>query len=486
MKRLLIISDTVKRKTGYSTVARNIIKNLLETNNYQIAQLGLGDVPVALDLKIDYYSPLKDHSHCCGKGVVIEHKSTEKPELEYITFHDKVHLHSNQKPCFKAPNDGSDQYAYTSIVFVIQHFKPDIVVPINDIWALYNIAHLVNRECFKFVPYLAIDSDCLFPHIENPAHRPGLPSINSTAVLGSADKIVVFTEWAKNVINKTVMKVTKGKQLNNIIVIPHGVDISEWKPLSNKQELRKKYFNIDDSVFLIGSIARNQPRKRLDAIFPIMRKFIDQYEKPNKKIMCYFHCCLTDKMGWDLLWLARWYNLEDRCIFDPNLKPGSGPTVDDFNEMINCFDVHLSLTNSEGWMLPALETAAAGIPNVITKYSAHADWGKDTFLFVKIAAYFHDAVTNFIKAIADNDHAASQIKLLYDSPKMHRDYSNRGIKLAEKLQWKNICAQWVKLFDSIDVSDLKPDRYDTIPIELDSKHSPMAIKFLPNDIEDVK
>jgi hypothetical protein len=54
-KRILIISDSVYRQTGYGTVANNIIQNL--DPSYTVAQLGLSHIPTTYNnnLKMDYY-----------------------------------------------------------------------------------------------------------------------------------------------------------------------------------------------------------------------------------------------------------------------------------------------------------------------------------------------------------------------------------------------------------------------------------------------
>jgi glycosyltransferase involved in cell wall biosynthesis len=490
MKRVLIISDSVKRKTGYATVARNILKNLIPTGKYVFAQLGLADIPIQPDFDIDYYSQIKDHNQCCQKGNVIEYRAAGRTDIQFINLEPGVSLNQNQKECIRGINAMGDHYAYDSVYFVVQHFKPDIVIPINDIWGLYNISHLRNRECFKFIPYLAVDSECMFPILQPPEGRPGLPPIEPVKVIGTTDKTVVFTDWAQEVINKTCKIVTGGKTLTNMVTIPHGVDTTVWKPLpqEEKDKLRKQYFNIGEEVFLVGSVARNQPRKRLDAIFQTLRIFIDKYETKNKQIKCYFHCSLEDQLGWNLLWLAAYYNVQDRCIFDQRLKPGVGPTDEQLNEIVNCFDVHLSLTNSEGWHLPALETAAAGIPNIITKYSAHADWGKDTLLFSKVGAWEHEPRTGFVKAIADVDNAAHQLKLLYSSKEMRKDYQNRGIKLGQKLDWPVVCKIWEELLDSTDTSGLKDGRYndpkylvEQQPIQQSIPNQGLTLKYFPGN-----
>ena len=464
-KRVLIIADSVKRRTGYATVARNIIKQLCTNENYEIAHLGFSDVPLPVGYPINYYTQLKDHTQCCKKGHMVEYVSKDSPQIHYLIPNiqgDTMPEHQDQKTCIMGQCMGQDHYGYDSSYFVIQHFKPDIVIPINDIWGLYNLNHLKNRHCYKFMPYMAIDSDCLFPILVPPENRPGLPPIDTIRTIGMANKTIVFTNWAKDVINKTCKLVTKGRELSNIEVIPHGVNTEVWKPLGEekKKELREKYFGIKDNTFLIGVLARNQPRKRLDAIFMAMSSFIKKgYEKNGRKIVCYFHTSLEDNLGWDLQWLATYYGVSDRIIFDKNLKPGMGPEDDQLNEIVNCFDVHLLLPNSEGWCLPALETAAAGIPNIVSNYSAHADWGKNTLLMCKVGAYEHEPRTGFIKAIADPDHAAHQLNLLYSSKKMCQEYSSRGVSLGKKLDWKNVVVKWQELLDATDVSDLAADRY---------------------------
>lgn len=449
--------------------------------------MGFADIPVPVELPIYYYSQIKNHEKCCNRGQLIEYtpKGIEKPI--YMVFspnHSGLVEHQDQTPCVKGIPLQQDHYGYDSIYYIVQHFKPDIVIPINDIWGLYNINHLKSRKCFKFAPYLAIDSDCLFPMLQSPEGRPGLPPIDTVKTIGTMDKCIVFTDWEKDVINKTCKIVTGGKELSNISVIPHGVNNNIWKPLSEEQikAAREKYFGIKDNTFLIGSVARNQPRKRLDAIFMTMRKFIDKYETKDRKIRCYFHCSLQDNIGWDLQWLAAWYQVQDRVIFDKNLQPGIGPNDIQLNEIVNCLDVHVSLTNSEGWHLPALETATAGVPNLLTNYSAHADWGKDTLLFCKVAEYEHEPRTGLIKAIADTNHAAHQLSLLYNSKKMCEEYSRRGVKLGEKLKWSNICELWTETIDSIDISDLKEDRYldpEILPSAQPQQTNDFNLKFFP-------
>lgn len=473
-KKLLIISDSIKRQTGYSTVATNLIANL--TEHYEIVQLGLADVPVnpQVLLPISYYSCLKDHRRCCGRGAMIDYFDVNTGTTQHLIpdFNGTV----VKEFCPNGTNIQMDVFAQDSAFYTIQHCKPDIVMPINDVWALYSFNFLRNRKNFYFMPYLAVDSEC-FP-VEIGTQKPGLPPINTIQFFGNANKTVVFTAWARETINTTTKIALKGKVASNIDIVPHGVNTEVFHPLEGKRdELRERFFGIkpEDNVFVVGCVQRNQPRKRMDAIFQTLRIFIDKYEKPGRKVVVHFHCAMKDNMGWDLPWLAQYYGVSDRCIFDNKLAPGFGVPTEALNQIFNAYDVHLTLTNSEGWGLPILETMAAGVPNIVTDYSAHGDWAKDTALMVRLSAKIHETKTNHIKGIADIEHAAKQLSLLYNSDKMLREYQRKSLKLAQELDWKNVCEKWKELIDKIDISHFKDDRYDITTIK------PETIKEIPAD-----
>ena len=460
-KRVLIIADYYIRSTGYARVASSIMLHLKD--KYDIGHLGVSDIPINPDIKhpIDYYTVLKNHGKCCGKGDIIEHRPKDSNVTQYLVPTLSVPHHKDQNFCNRAPNIESDLYGQDSCFFVIQHFKPDIVIPINDIWGLYHYNYLLNRNNYIFAPYLAIDSEC-FPAKINP-QKPNMPIIDTLKFVSGTNKVIVFTEFAKNTLNETVKLITGDKEANNIAIIPHGVDRNLFKPLDNKSELREKYFHLspDKDIFLLGVVSRNQVRKSFDLLMMSLKIFIDRYEKPNKKLLCHFHCAMEDRMGWDLVHLAKYYGVLDRCIFDNKLMPGMGVPEPILNEIMNSYNAHILLSTAEGWGLSILETMSAGIPNIVSNFSAHGDWTEDAVLKVKIAAKFHEVRTNHRRAIADVNHAAKQINLLYNSPKLCREYSKKSIQLADKLQWKNVCDKWIELIDSFDISKFTEDRYNS-------------------------
>ena len=454
-KRVLIISDSVYRQTGYSTVANNIIKYL--DPSFKVAQFGLSHIPTNYtnELQMDSYSPILNHSQCCNHGTLIEHYIHETNSVEYLAPTNNLDVIKNT--CNKGTSNQQDPYGFESAYFIIEHFKPDIVITINDVWGMYKLNFLRNRSKFKLISYLAVDSECFPTQIKTNE------IIDTMKYLSLVDNIVVFTNWAKDTIN-TSARIAIKKEFDNIKIIPHGVDISKFNANVDSDRFVTDFFKMDaNEIFLIGSVNRNQPRKRLDAIMQILKILIDKYEKPDgKRFYVHFHCAIEDSHGWDLPWLSRYYGVENRVILDPNLKPGVGVPDHILNYIMNSYDVHLVPTNSEGWGLSILETMACGIPNIISDYSAHGDWAKDAALMIKLAAKIHEPITNHIKGIIDVEHAAEQIAALYNDHKLQKEYRKKSFQLAEKLQWKNVCEEWNILLNNIDITNLSPTRYDPI------------------------
>lgn len=477
-KRILIISDSIFRQTGYSTVTNNIIKHL--DPSFTVAQLGVSHMPVDYTgTTIQYYAPILNHSKCCNNELVIEHYD---PESGVDYFKPTISLDKVKGTICKngSPNP-NDPYSFESAYFVIQHFKPDVVITINDIWGMYKLNFMKNRNNFKLISYLAVDSECFPVLIKNK------DKINTMQFISGADKIVVFTDWAKETVNKTA-KIAINQTFNNIEVIPHGVDNEKFFDAGCRDAVVQNFFKQDPKkVFIIGSVNRNQPRKRLDAIFQTLRVLIDKYEKPDgRKFMVHFHCAINDHHGWDLPWLATYYGVSDRVILDTQLKPGVGVPDEVLNQIMNGYDAHFVPTNSEGWGLSILETMACGVPNVISDYSAHGDWAKDHALLIKLAAKIHEPITNHIKGIIDIEHAAEQINELYTNFKVRKKFRKKSFELANKLQWGKICARWNALINGLDYSDLSDDRYDIRMLDsaniLEFPDDPTSTEFVVQEI----
>ena len=93
-----------------------------------------------------------------------------------------------------------------------------------------------------------------------------MPVIDTLQFVKGTNKVVVFTDFAKDTLDEAITLATGSGKANNIGIISHGVDRNLFRPLDNKEELREKYFHItpESDIFLIGCLGRNQIRKGFD------------------------------------------------------------------------------------------------------------------------------------------------------------------------------------------------------------------------------
>jgi glycosyltransferase involved in cell wall biosynthesis len=137
-------------------------------------------------------------------------------------------------------------------------------------------------------------------------------------------------------------------------VIPHGVESKLYLPFSEtkKKQVRKQY-GIEDE-FVIGTVAANTKRKKLDRIIESYSRFASQVRHSLLFIK-------TDRArgmdGTDLAALTGRYGVRGKVMI----------IEDNFDEIrmvevYNLMDIYLTLSEWEGFCIPVIEAMACGIP----------------------------------------------------------------------------------------------------------------------------
>ncbi|HUG86928.1 MAG TPA: glycosyltransferase, partial [Euzebya sp.] len=78
--------------------------------------------------------------------------------------------------------------------------------------------------------------------------------------------------------------------------------------------------------------------------------------------------------GWDLERMARRLGVSDHVRFDRSLRIGRGVAGGELARRMAACDVHLLPYEGGAWELTVLETAACGVPNVITDAAAPPEY----------------------------------------------------------------------------------------------------------------
>lgn len=425
---MLVLTDSPKLHTGFAGVGREIWTYLNRTGKYDIKCVGWFHQETNEEVTYPIYTTEKD-----AQGRISQ----------------------------------EDKYAHKSFPAFVEKFQPDLVWTLGDMWMVDHVANCPNRKSFKWIGYFPID---------------GHPSPSKWGcIVENMDVAVAYGKYGIEVIKQRAPKA-------NLKYIYHGVDTKAFKPLeySDRMSARKALIGVDDKKTIIGIVARNQPRKAFDKMFEAYFHILNgayikckdcgkitifKYDvikreiypiskckhcgsesvtagKTRDDVRLYIHGAIVD-CGWDLLDLQTDFNLHGKVLVNTALKIGVGVSEHTLNGIYNSFDIFTLPTRGEGFGLPILEAMAAGVPVVVTDYSAHPEWVSGCGELVPPAVLESEPLTNIRRAIIDvNEYVESLLKLI-DDPILRAKYGSLGRERAKTMDWSIICKQWEDLIDGV-------------------------------------
>jgi len=230
--------------------------------------------------------------------------------------------------------------------------------------------------------------------------------------------------------------------------IPHAVNRKLFYPLEAEEKLRlKAQWGLQDR-FVVGTVARNQPRKMLDRTFKAFKVFAEGKDD----VVLFMHSDPNDiSMVFDARNLITRYGLQNKVLFS-GVRYFRGFPYDKMNEVYNLMDVHLLTTSGEGFGVPTIEASACGVPSVATDFTTTKELLVDNGecgLPAKCLGSDLDTVTgnwNVERSIMDIHDCAKQLEKLYKDNALHKRLSAVGIKkVAKYYDWEQVADDWDKL-----------------------------------------
>lgn len=218
--------------------------------------------------------------------------------------------------------------------------------------------------------------------------------------------------------------------------IPHGVDSKAFYPLekNERDELRKKWGFTDK--FVVGVVARNQPRKNLDRTIKAFRLVADQI--PNAVLFLHLDPNDPAQPMFKIHDLVTKHNLENRVVYS-GMSAFNGFPQTEMNNVYNLMDCFFLSTSGEGFGVPIIEAMSCEVPVVATNYTTTPELviNNGAGLGVKLAGveeldlfaldskvYDKESFSGTMtgsweveRGQMDIPHAAKQIKWLNDNPK---------------------------------------------------------------------
>src|SRR3990167_2091730 len=169
-----------------------------------------------------------------------------------------------------------------------------------------------------------------------------------------AYKLLTFSQFGQDTIQQAGFAST---------MIPEGTDVNIFKPLPNKQELRKKY-NIPPNAIHFTMVAANKenpPRKGFQEALEGFKMFYDKH--PEAYLSIYIQQLAPE--GFPIMAYANHLGIANRVLSRSDYHTVFKYESENINEIYNSADALLHPSQTEGFGLTITEAQAAGLPTVI-------------------------------------------------------------------------------------------------------------------------
>ncbi|MFA6315525.1 MAG: glycosyltransferase [Candidatus Paceibacterota bacterium] len=414
-KKMLVYADSAICSTGFGQVAKNILKRLAD--EYEITQFAINHP----DLRDEFGAPKKHNM------------PFEILEAKFLSPED---IRNGFKPSPYGKRKFA-QYALThdfDIFFTIQ----DPIIMKDMIEFLQREDVVKKREGFGFSPfktvaYFPVDSDYFYKDWEE--------------VVEKFDVAVPYTFYAKD-------KCLKHNPSSKVVdPIYHGIDTDVFRPLPKKEkEAIRQFYKIPPEAFVVGNVARNQPRKDPPRLIMAFKEF--KKKVPDAVLVM---VCDPEEVAYNLNIVNKNFGLVGgKDVFFLGPKMGEYWETAKINEIYNTFDVGLSSTTGEGFNLFNFECYATKVPVILPNNTVAQELigeneergllcnsGNVSNLWTVMPYVPLDPP----RPLLDIEHAAELLHSVYE--KRPADKIEAAFQFAQENNWNSIATKWRELFSNL-------------------------------------
>lgn len=407
--------------------------------------------------------------HNTGKYEIAEHScyiAPNDPKIHQLPWTVYGNLPINQEETNEYNSKPFNQFGEWRFNDIIMDFKGHVVIGHRDLWM---IEHLVNspfRPLYHLILYPAIDAG---PH-----------SASNLAMLSEADSVLMYTDWAKKVLEEQ----TNSKLKIHSAFYP-GVDLNTFKPVQNKGGL-KKQFGFTENTNIIGTTMRSQARKLYPDLFKSFSTFLQQNENLRYNTFLWCHLSYPD-VSWDHPTSLKDLGIASKVVFTyfchncgfvfpsffqegrtlckkcgmvsaymPNTQKGVSREI--LSAIMNSFDIYIQYASSESLGIPSIEAAACSVPLIAPNYSAMGDVVEKLKGYkINVKSFVKDPTIGCDRAVPDNDHLVQVLTKFFNLPEAIRLKKARETRILTEqyFDWDKNVNILIDYLDSLDVSELE-------------------------------
>lgn len=324
-----------------------------------------------------------------------------------------------------------DQFGADVLLGYLMRVRPDYVVSLADVWWMGFLADpqvqaFLDMSGTRWVHYYPVDG-------ADPDGR--LPK-GWAELLRIADVPVAMSHWGQEVSRASGVDTE---------YVPHGVDLSVFHPPADKSAAKRALGC--EGRFVVLSDARNQPRKMLPRTLDILRLLAS--DERYDDILLHLHCDPRDPAAdselysYSLLHDLEVFGLLGRVRFTAGfeMRAGGGVTMPELGRLYQAADVHLLSSYGEGFGLPTLQAAAAGVVPLAAAASASRELVEGHGVPVPVESTMRDEF-GMVRTLLSREAAASSIVALYEDPALLADRSARSREFALGYGWDDVANSW--------------------------------------------
>lgn len=350
----------------------------------------------------------------------------------------------------------ADRYGAKSLDRILRMSRPDMVWALADAYMIPHLVEYQRRYNFKLVLWVPVDGE--------PYPQPFGDNIKG------ADKIYGITEWGAEILSHVTEQPCQ--------CIYHGVDTDVFKPVSpeRREQVRRSAVAAkwSEDLKLIGFVGKNQFRKMPWVIYPIQYYLrsgnwdykadgtvklgpYDRTRREGKKPTTITRDWMGPKPLDARFWVHSFEQEEGinfryeeeiwgqagEVMYTGNLSPTRGLSDSEMNDLYNMFDVYASFSGGEGFGMPLIEAASAGVPVMYTDYSGQAEVGERVGgIPVKEGARIVEHGSGIERAIVDIGDAVYKLYRAFTEPDFLPDGRRVRSLAKQHFSYDIIAAQW--------------------------------------------
>lgn len=320
---------------------------------------------------------------------------------------------------------------------LIERLEPRCVFILQDIWHFNRYTEVFRsvRHLTKLIGYTPLDGEVADPE--------------SVRGLLDLDVLVLYTDWAREQIQSAMLLMVDETQLPNIEVVPHGVELSSFYLLSDKQTCKNEVFpELGADAFVFLNASRPCIRKRVDLTIRAFAAFAQG--KPDGVKLCLHHA-ISELESESLVALIKELEVEDRVILNPLNKDKSVLSDADLNKLYNACDVGVNSSMGEGWGLVSFEHAATGASQIVPRHTACQSLWEDVGVVVDVEPSQVGQISPFVMTQPCLGDLTKAFEELYTDKTYREKIASQCFVRAtnQKFSWRSIAQKWQSIFASV-------------------------------------